>query len=219
MGRRLRLLTASVLLFGAVITAQASRAATFVGTYRGLSASFSLVGADRATYNVDLTATQAVASVPQLQMLYLDVQRCATTCVDVEHASGPLPGGAVEVNPDLTSASLATVLSGVPLRLAGSTQFATVQDGAVTVNHPGAWLWSLSGPSARTTAYMAASGTLQLGARLRCGTWVDIYSYQGVETAGDTSGDPYLDDAGPPYSPGPFLPAGLLHGRARPGCG
>lgn len=202
-------LIAAALSSAAVLAASPAHAAPFVGTYRGVDVTYSVNGADGAVYNIDITATQAVASAPDEQALYLNISRCAHRhCQTIENSRTTLPAGSVNIGPDLASAQVTTSLHGIPITINAATQYIDVASGSI--EHPGFGLYSLSGPSARTSADTPAAGSIKLGHHLSCNVIADIFSFQGVDTEDPSSRDPRGHTT--------FIPAGVLSGRHHPTC-
>lgn len=189
-------------------------AAPFVGQYRGLSTSLTVVGADGARYEIDLVATQSVvsATAPE-QALYLDIRRCTRTrCTVVQKSRTPLGPTQVDVSPDMTSVRLDVQLGG--LRLRGDGTGAYVTPGSSDVQHPGVGLYPLEttsgGPTLRFDVTSTTHGTVRLGSVVCAGKTLDVFTFQAVDRIGD--------DVRDPHSAGDQLPRGLLTGRLRPSC-
>lgn len=209
MRRRLLIAITALAAVAGVGVVSSAQATPFIGTYRGVDITFSVAGADGATYNIDITATQSVASTPSEQALYLDVVRCVRgRCRTLTHSRAPLGTGAVNIAADLASAGVATTVHGIRLAITAATQYIDVNSGSV--EHPGLGLYSLGGPSLRTSADTSAPGTVTIGRNLRCPVIADIFSFQGIDTE-----DPSVRD---PRSGPTLFPTSMLAGRHRASC-
>lgn len=183
-------------------------AAPFAGQYRGVDVSFSVVGADSATYNIELTATQNVAGTQKEQSLYLHLERCYRHhCRQLPASAKALPDGSVSISPGMTSATVSSTLGTVTVAVHATASYVDV--GTQSVSNPGVQLLSLNGPGVRVVSDMAALGAVSLG-RVSCPVTADIFTYQAVDTVGTGTGSSHAVI--------PKVPAGLSHGRARPRC-
>ena len=178
----------------AVAAAPGATATPWTGMLRGMSVSFVVNAPADVQYQVDLTATESVATVMgDEQRLYVDVRQCTrSACHPIEHAQRPLASSDISIDPTMTSASLTTLISGARLRV--NATWSPVEDGGQSIATPGFDLYSLEtmkgGPNPRADANVGATGTVSIG-RLPCGSkTVEIYSYGGADRVGDDVRDP-----------------------------
>src|SRR4051812_22259329 len=125
MNRHRRTLIALAVVGVASYGLGSAHASTFAGTYRGVEVDFSVRGADAAQYDVSLIATQNVVSVPSEQNLYITITRCTSTsnCRRIQHSKQPLKDGEIVISPDMSKATLHTVVRGVHVDVEAATTY------------------------------------------------------------------------------------------------
>ncbi len=187
-------LVAAAVTILALAFAPGATATAWAGMLRGMSVSVVIDAPHDTEYQIDLVATESVATATgDEQRLYVDIRRCVRThCSVIEHAQRPLASSDISVDPAMTSASLTTLISGLKLHV--NATWSPVDRASEGISTPGFGVYPLEtvagGPNPRVESDVNATGTVSIG-RLMCGSkTVDVYTYSGVDRVGDDVRDP-----------------------------
>ena len=211
MARYGRPLIALALTGTALSSLSMAHASTFAGTYRGVIVEVSARGDDRAQYDITIQATQHVASIPSEQSVYLTVRRCtsANKCKTIQHSKQALKDGEVSISPDMTQATVHTLIRGIRLDVTATTTY--VDPATSTVTNPGVTLYGLEtgdgGPNPRFDVNVISHAAVRFGTMSCSDVSAEMFSYQGIDQVGDDTRDPHTA-----VSP---LPVALVKGRGK----